>query len=67
MSAAFVGRLVFLKESDLGHLEKDYYSIYMAATARMAGWLEDWSRHHEARAKLARDAAGQLRGAGGWA
>ncbi len=36
-----------------------------AQAVSMAAWLEEWSRQHDARAKLARDAAGRLRGVSG--
>ena len=32
-----------------------------ALAVSMAAWLEEWAEQHEARAKLARDAAGRLR------
>ena len=36
-----------------------------AQAVSMAEWLEEWSRQHDARAKLARAAAGRLRDASG--
>ena len=36
-----------------------------AQAVSMAAWLEEWSRQHEARVKLARDAAGRLRDVSG--
>ncbi len=37
-----------------------------AQAVSMAAWLEEWSRQHDARAKLARDAAGRLKRVSGW-
>ena len=36
------------------------------AAMGMAGWFEAWAEQHQARAKLARDAAGQLMDVSGW-
>ncbi len=36
-----------------------------AQAMTMAGWFQEWSRQHKARAKLARDAAGRLRDVSG--
>ena len=36
-----------------------------AQAMSMAAWLEEWSRQHDARAKLARDAAGRLKDVSG--
>ena len=36
-----------------------------AQAMSMAEWLEEWAEQHDARAKLARDAAGRLRDASG--
>ncbi len=35
------------------------------AATGLADWFQEWSRQHDARAKLARDAAGRLRGVSG--
>ncbi len=36
-----------------------------AQAVSMADWLEEWAEQHDARANLARDAAGRLRGVSG--